>query len=87
MAKKSRRARRKGDRPKLSAAQMVRPGMSEAAVEARVTEAASSEPAPAADQGPDLRGEYRYVINDLKRIAIIAASMVALLVILAFVLI
>ncbi|MGQ9553298.1 MAG: hypothetical protein ACUVWR_04180 [Anaerolineae bacterium] len=35
---------------------------------------------------PDLRAEYRYVIADLKRIGIVAASMFALLVVLAFIL-
>jgi len=36
--------------------------------------------------GPDLSGEYRYVIADLKRIALTAASMFVLLVILSFLL-
>jgi len=33
----------------------------------------------------DFSQEYRYVISDLKRIALIAASMLALLVVLSFV--
>ena len=34
-------------------------------------------------QTPDL-GEYRYVITDLKRVAVLAAAMFALLIILSF---
>jgi len=35
----------------------------------------------------DLREEYRYVVADLKRIGIIAAAMLAVLVVLAFILV
>lgn len=48
-------------------------------------------PAPAAratamtSTAVDFSQEYRYVISDLKRIALIAASMLALLVVLSFV--
>jgi hypothetical protein len=34
----------------------------------------------------DVRAEYRYVIADLKRIAVVAVSMLALLVVLALIL-
>lgn len=39
------------------------------------------------DQKADLAEEYRYVIVDLKRIAILAVAMLALLVVLALVLV
>ena len=43
-------------------------------------------PAVAARTAPaDLQDEYRYVIGDLKRIAIVAASMFALLAVLALI--
>ncbi len=81
MSKKSRRARRSAQQPRLSAAQMVRPGVSEAAAEARATEQR-----PSAAGEPDLRAEYQYVISDLRRIGVIAAAMIGLLVVLALVL-
>ena len=81
MAKKSRRVRSSGQRPRLSAAQMVQPGVGEAVAEASATEKA----APSA-RAVDLRSEYQYVISDLRRIGIIAAAMVCLLVVLAVVL-
>jgi len=83
MGKKSRR-RRGASSPRLSAAQLVRPGEQAAA------------PAPAAvPQAPkasaralrDLREEYPYVVADLKRIAIIAAIMLALMIGLALLLV
>ena len=40
-----------------------------------------------AEREVDLAEEYRYVITDLKRIAVLAAAMLALLVVLAIVLI
>ncbi len=81
MAKKSRRVRRSGQRPRLTAAQMVQPGVSEALAGASVTDQA-----PAAARGSDLRAEYQYVVSDLRRIAIIAAVMLCLLIVLAVVL-
>lgn len=67
MAKKSRRARRQGS----SAAQPVRisPSFRSAA--------------QAAPKEVDFSSEYRYVIEDLKRIAIIAAALLITLVVLA----
>jgi hypothetical protein len=38
-------------------------------------------------QAPDLQEEYRYVVADLKRIGLIAAVMLVVLVVLAFVLV
>ncbi len=83
MGKKSRR-RRGASGPRLSAAQLVRP------------EEPTSAPAPAAvHPAPkasvrvlrDLREEYPYVVADLKRIAIIAAVMLILMLGLAFLLV
>ena len=81
MTKKSRRARRNARRPRLSAAQMVRPGVDEAAVGAPAKEAL-----PLSVTEPDLQSEYQYVISDLRRIGIIAAAMIGLLIGLALVL-
>lgn len=67
MAKKSRRARRQGS----GATQSVRISPSYRAA----TQAAPRE--------VDFSKEYRYVIEDLKRIAIIAAALLILLVVLA----
>jgi hypothetical protein len=39
--------------------------------------------APSSDEAPDL-SEYRYVIDDLKRVAAVAAAMFALLIALSF---
>lgn len=82
MAKKSRRVRRTGRRPRLSAAQMVQPGGAGPATEIPTTSAAAAEP-----KDGNLRDEYVYVLSDLKLIGIIAAAMLALLVVLAIVLI
>jgi len=82
MAKKSRRVRSSRQRPRLSAAQMVQPGSSGPAGEAAATTPKLSDPG-----APNLRSEYDYVTNDLKRIGIIAAAMLALLIVLAIVLI
>ena len=82
MAKKSRRVRRTGQRPRLSAAQMVQPGGVGPASEISTSSAAAAE-----SKDSNLRDEYVYVLSDLKLIGIIAAAMLALLVVLAIVLI
>ncbi len=79
MAKKSRRVRKKGREIRLSEAQRVRPEMGEVSIATPV--AAKARPAV---QASDLREEYRYVITDLKRIGVIAAAMLVVLVALAF---
>jgi hypothetical protein len=79
MAKKTRRSRRKrkAARTKVAKAEQRQPTPVErAAVSAKVS-------APAK---VDLAQEYHYVFSDLRRIAIIAAVMFALLLALAFVL-
>ena len=81
MAKKSRRARKKGRRARLSPAQMVQPGAS-----ADVAVSAPAGHVQSASQLHDLREEYRYVIADLKRIAVIAVVMLVALVALALLL-
>ena len=68
MAKKSRRARRRTE----SAAQPVRVSRPERPVAAQ-----------AAVKQVDFVAEYYYVVEDLKRIAIIAAALLALLIALA----
>jgi hypothetical protein len=81
MAKKTRRVKKKNQPVRLSAAQLVQPGIGE------VTQP-SSAPASAqpVQQVTDLQEEYRYVITDLKRIGIIAVAMLAALVVVALLL-
>lgn len=70
MAKKS----NKGRTPRLSPAQMVRParerGRSQEGGDSRL---------------PELQEEYRYVVRDLRRIAVIAAVMLVVMIALALV--
>ena len=73
MAKKSRRARKRNARQRTVVQSAGRPAVS-------VTKTAVQAPEPAR---PDFQ-EYRYVITDLKRVAILAASMFALLIALSF---
>lgn len=78
MAKKSRRSRRKAKR--ISAAKARR---RDSVAVSRSTAAAVRVPV---STKVDLAGEYRYILTDLRKIAIIAASMFALLFALALVL-
>jgi hypothetical protein len=73
MAKKSRRARKRNARQQALAQRVGRPAVS-------AIKPAVQAPEPAR---PDFH-EYRYVITDLKRVAILAASMFALLIALSF---
>jgi hypothetical protein len=85
MTKKSRRIRRKGSRPRLSEAQLVRPtetAIQEASTEGEIGPIESAAPS----KTKDFREEYQYVADDLKRIGILAAAMLGGLVILSFVL-
>ena len=81
MAKKSRRVRKKGQKTRLTAAQLVQPGMDEGTEVPTVVT-----PARSASREVDLREEYHYVITDLKRIGIIAVVMLGILVGLALLL-
>ena len=81
MAKRSRRSRQKDRAPRLPSAQMVRPNAAES-VHATTPQAVASSAEPA----PSLADEYRYVISDLKRIAVLAAIMLSALIALAFLL-
>jgi uncharacterized membrane protein len=76
MTKKSRRARRRAAK-RTPAKPYVAPGL---AVEERQAPTA----APRAT-GVDMAGQYDYVYGDLKRIAILAGTMFAILLILSFV--
>jgi hypothetical protein len=72
MAKKSRRRK-----PRLSPAQLVQPDL-------EVSEDVA-ELAVASESGEmSLQDEYRYVLSDLKRIAILAVVMLSVLIVLAF---
>ncbi len=83
MTKKKRKSGRT-QMPRLSPAQLVRPGQ-EGAEGKQAAPAAPSIPTAklVARALPDLREEYRYVVTDLKRIAIIAAAMLVVMILLA----
>ncbi|MBC8262943.1 MAG: hypothetical protein H8E47_02320 [Anaerolineales bacterium] len=81
MTKKSRRAKkRSGTKRSMPAA--ARPKQS---VAAPISTAEREAEAPAEGKAAKLAEEYRYVYSDLKRIAILAATMLAVLIILSFV--
>lgn len=73
MAKKRSRSQKKRRGPRLSPTQMAQPAATSAPAQTDVAGPAS--PAPS-----DLREEYRYVVADLKRIAIIAAAMMVVMI-------
>ncbi len=66
---------KKSSSPRLSAAQLRRPGTEDGFQKARDVDE------------QDLAEEYRYVVADLKRIGVLALVMLALLIVLAFVLV
>ena len=76
MAKKSNRAGRKNRRTRLSAAQLVQPGEGALPVARELRKIDKA-------KAMDLKQEYRYVVADLKRIAILAAAMLVVLIVLA----
>lgn len=78
MAKKSRRKKKD---VRLSPAQMVQPGMEDVSV----ADVADAKASPALQES-DLEDEYQYVVADLKRIGLIAAVMLVVLVALVFLL-
>jgi hypothetical protein len=82
MAKKSRRAKRRAEKRRNVAA--VRPKPSVSVPSPAVAKKEEIEP-QAAEKTAQLAEEYRYVYSDLKRVAILAASMLAVLIILSFV--
>lgn len=77
MARKSRRDRRKEKRQRKQPVQMQ-----DAAVAARISPHIATPATPPVDLGK----EYAYVFADLRKIALIAAGMLVLLLVLAFVL-
>lgn len=82
MAKKSRRARKRQS-TKRQVVRQVTP-QAQAAPRQAAAAARASE-AEAASAGVNFAEEYAYVLSDLKRIAIIAAAMLVVLVALSFV--
>lgn len=85
MSKKSHRRHRKTAYPRLSPAQMIQPGEQTAPTKpVAVSPTVSRAPARVLR---DLREEYPYVAADLKRIAIIAAVMLVVLIGLALLLV
>ncbi len=83
MSKKMRRHHGKSQEPRLSAKQMILPD-EQTTVEARPAPAAQK---PAANALPALHEQYHYVVNDLKKIALIAAVMLVVMIVLAVLLI
>ena len=80
MAKKSRRAKRSAKKKRgVSAVRPKRPVSAPGPTVAKETEA------PAEEKATNLAEEYPYVYSDLKRTAILAATMLAVLIILSFV--
>ncbi len=80
MAKKSRRAKRSAKKKRSVSA--VRPKLPVSAPSPTV---AKEPEALAGEKAAELAEEYRYVYSDLKRIAILAGTMFAVLIILSFV--
>lgn len=81
MAKKSRRAKRRAEKRRGIAAVRPKPAVSVPSPAVAKEEIESQ----AEEKTAQLAEEYRYVYSDLKRVAILAASMLALLIILSFV--
>jgi hypothetical protein len=83
MAKKTRRVRRKGTQAQLSEAQLVQPGQAtrEAPQKAEVEAEGLSQQAG----DLDLQEEYGYVVTDLKRLGILAAAILGVMLVLFFV--
>jgi hypothetical protein len=84
MAKKSRRVKKKGTPPRLSEAQRIQPSQT-AIQEARPEEDSAEVEVMRKSEEPDFADEYRYVMEDLRRIGILAAAMLGGLVALYFI--
>ena len=83
MSKKSKRRRRRRRTPRLSPAQLVQPGVTAPTQPVETAERPVVAPAATSEPTGDLREEYRYVVADLRQIAIIAAAMMVLMIVLA----
>ncbi len=83
MSKKSKRRRKRRRTPRLSPAQLVQPGVAAPMQPVQTAERPVVAPAATPEPAGDLREEYRYVVADLRRIAIIAAAMMVLMIVLA----
>ena len=81
MAKKSRRTR---STPRLSSAQLT--GLTESSLPSTEGFVPARRSAESAQRMPVAREDYSYVISDLKRIAVLAGSLFAIMIVLAFVL-
>jgi len=79
MAKKSRRAKKRAQKRSVPA---VRP---ERLVSAPSVSVARETASMAKEKAAQLAEEYRYVYSDLKRVAILAGTMLAVLIVLSFV--
>ena len=84
MSKKSRRTRRRSKSTRLSTTQLIRPGTETLLSEQQKPTTTQRATTTAL---PNLAEEYRYVIADLKRIGIIAAVMLVVMIVTAIVLI
>ena len=80
MAKKSRRTKKRASKKRgVPAVRPKRPVSAPGPIAAKETQALAE------DKVAQLAEEYRYVYSDLKRIAILAGTMLAVLIILSFV--
>ncbi len=76
-------AKKKNRDINLSPAQMVLPGEPQVEEAGKAEKKKVAETAAASQSGRELNEEYHYVIAELKRIGIIAAVMVVILIVLA----
>ena len=87
MAKKSRRVKKRSKKRSIPAGKSRQPAPAPSPTVAKETAALAEEKAVklAEEKTAKLAEEYRYVYADLKRIAILAGTMLAALIILSFV--
>jgi len=85
MAKKT---KKRSGGPRLSERQLYQPGRESVATpSAAVVPAAKVVAAASQPTDEDLADEYRYVLTDLKKIALLALAMVVLLIVLALIIV
>ena len=86
MPKKSRRAKAKHRTRMAKAAQVAQVAQEERAQQPGPLPAEAQSPARVSPKAPDLTSRYQYVMPEIKRIGIIAGSIILVLIILSFVL-
>ena len=86
MAKKTKK-KRSATSPRLTESQLYQPGRTGTAHPRAGVKASSEAASSRIPNEEELRGEYRYVLTDLKKIAWLALAMLILLVVLAMVIV